>query len=337
MTPFVTVVIPTFNREATLPATLDALRAQTDPDWECVLVDDGSSDQTLALARKAAQEDARFRVLERPADRPKGANACRNLGAAESQGNHLIFLDSDDVLTPNCIAGRKACVAAHPKADYWVFTSEVRRTDAPAGKTFNRDPKSGATTHYLGLFLTDQVPWLIMSPLWKAQTFAQLGGFDEGLQRHQDADLHVRALLAGLHMHRAPGTADNTWLIGSEHRQRDFEWRRRRLVSTFAYLDKVGEALTQAGQLAPLKTYWKYFWYRVYKDNFAWHPGQLAQERATFDQLVSKYGVFTAAESRKLAAVQRYVQFRARWNKGWLRGREAKIDRHFSNALDALL
>ena len=332
MTPFVTIVIPTFNREATLPRTLASLRAQTDPDWECVLVDDGSSDKTLALAHKSAQEDGRFRVLERPADRPKGANACRNLGAESSQADFLIFLDSDDVLTPNCVATRKACQLRHPQVDLWVFTSEIRNEHSLAPQRFNRDPHPEETLPYLAMFLSDQVPWLIMSPLWRKSAFEQVGGFDASLQRHQDADLHVRALLAGLKVHRAHGPADNAWMIGEEHKRRDLDWRKRQLAATLIYLQRCGEALQGSPNQAYLKPHWKYFWYRIYKDLFCWYPDQLRSEKSQYDELMHRFQVFHPQDRQALRKVFFCIRFRARTGRRITRW-ERQVDEHFGRCL----
>ena len=103
--PHVSVIIPCFNREGLLPETLDSISAQTFSDWEAIVVDDGSTDGSLSIARDYARRDARFRALCGDGER-KGANRCRNKGLAESKGDYLIFLDSDDVLASTCLENR---------------------------------------------------------------------------------------------------------------------------------------------------------------------------------------------------------------------------------------
>lgn len=96
--PLFSVVIPTYNRETLLGATLDSLSAQECDDWELIVVDDGSSDGTLEVVRRYADANAgRVRVLEQDHG---GCAAARNRGAAVAAGEYLAFLDSDDLWFP---------------------------------------------------------------------------------------------------------------------------------------------------------------------------------------------------------------------------------------------
>jgi len=99
-TPLVSIIIPTYNRAHLIEETLDSILAQTYPNWECIIVDDGSTDDTDAVVGKYVDKDARFRYHHRPADRPKGANACRNYGFEISNGEYVNWFDSDDLMHP---------------------------------------------------------------------------------------------------------------------------------------------------------------------------------------------------------------------------------------------
>lgn len=336
MSPLVSIVIPTFNREQTLPVTLASLRALENPQWECLLIDDGSEDGTLELLKEAQDSDPRFRWASRGQARAKGANACRNIGAEMAAGEWLLFLDSDDLLTPDCVGERISAAQALENWDYLVFTTEHRYTSETSGRVFNRDPKVESREAYLGLFLSDQVPWHTTSPLWQRSSFLDLGGFDESLQRHQDADLHVRALMGGLYFKRVHNPADNVWLIGAEHRQRGFDWFRRKLVSTFAYLEICGDLLEKSALKAEMLPYWRYFWFRIYKDNFCWHPGQLKAEEQRFWELAERYQVFDSAHKRALGKARKMVWFRLKTGKRWLVGLERKLDQTFEHTVNQL-
>jgi len=100
----VSVIIPAYNRADLVEETLDSILNQTYTNWECIITDDGSTDNTLDVLTKRATQDARIRVFQRPASRTKGANTCRNIGIENSQGDYIIFFDSDDLMTPNHIA-----------------------------------------------------------------------------------------------------------------------------------------------------------------------------------------------------------------------------------------
>jgi glycosyltransferase involved in cell wall biosynthesis len=99
----VSIIIPSFNREALLPETLDSILAQTYTHWECIIVDDGSIDSSLNIAEKYAINDDRFRVCRRPWYKKKGANNCRNYGFSKIYGEFVQWFDSDDIMLPSMI------------------------------------------------------------------------------------------------------------------------------------------------------------------------------------------------------------------------------------------
>lgn len=127
--PLFSVIIPFHDAAATLPETLASLRAQTEPDWEAILIDDASCDGSLDLARAAAAQDARLRVIHHPQSGPRGAAASRNLGMAAARGQYLALLDADDRWLPGKLAAQ--ALAFERGADI-VFTS-YRRID-PSGR-----------------------------------------------------------------------------------------------------------------------------------------------------------------------------------------------------------
>lgn len=93
-TALVSVVIPAFNRAATIAAALHSVQAQTHPDWEAIVVDDGSRDNTAEVVERHGQWDARIRLIRHSANR--GAQAARNTGIRHARGSWIAFLDSDD-------------------------------------------------------------------------------------------------------------------------------------------------------------------------------------------------------------------------------------------------
>lgn len=96
--PLISVIIPVFNRAPLVGETLNSLISQSYKNWECIVVDDGSTDETPVVVEKYVQRDRRFKFFTRPPDRKKGASPCRNLGLDLAQGDFVQFLDSDDLL-----------------------------------------------------------------------------------------------------------------------------------------------------------------------------------------------------------------------------------------------
>jgi len=100
MNPLVSIIIPTYNRAHLIGETLDSVLAQTYQNWECIIVDDGSSDNTDEVVGAYVKKDSRFKYYHRPDEHLIGANGARNYGIIKSQGDFLNFLDSDDYLHP---------------------------------------------------------------------------------------------------------------------------------------------------------------------------------------------------------------------------------------------
>lgn len=98
MDSLISIIIPTYNRAHLLGETLESILDQTYPNWECIVVDDGSLDYTKELMEFYCDKDCRMKFYERPIDRPKGANACRNYGLEMSKGEFINWFDSDDLM-----------------------------------------------------------------------------------------------------------------------------------------------------------------------------------------------------------------------------------------------
>lgn len=107
----ISVVIPAYNVARYVDECLDSVRAQTCADWECIAVDDGSTDGTLDRLRR--QRDPRFKVI---AQANRGVSAARNAGLAAARGRYLLFLDGDDRLHPQALARLSAALDAAPRA-----------------------------------------------------------------------------------------------------------------------------------------------------------------------------------------------------------------------------
>lgn len=100
--PFFSLVVPVYRAAATLRRAVASVQAQAEGDWEAVLVDDGSPDDSAALARDIAAADPRVRCLAFDANR--GTHAARKAGVAAARGRWILFLDPDDELAPGALA-----------------------------------------------------------------------------------------------------------------------------------------------------------------------------------------------------------------------------------------
>lgn len=191
--PLVSVIIPYYNREATIGRALDSVFRQSYRCWEVIVVDDGSR-QCLHPGIAAQLGDARVRVIRHPLNR--GVSAARNTGIAHARGDYLAFLDSDDWWRPEKMARQVAEAQASPSPQAAVCLTRlrvvmgngwmpVRPVRAPEGEF--------ALPHYLytlgGLAQTSSI--LVSAPL------ARRVLFDEQLRLYEDHLFLIRAQALG--------------------------------------------------------------------------------------------------------------------------------------------
>ena len=127
----ISVVIPVYNSAKFLAATIQSLQAQTYSDWELMIVDDGSKDQSLAVAEEFQRNDRRISVFPQP---NAGVSATRNLGLAKSSAAfpYVLWLDNDDLLAPGALQTLLSLLEAHPDASGACgFVQDVDASGAP--------------------------------------------------------------------------------------------------------------------------------------------------------------------------------------------------------------
>ncbi len=193
-TPLVSIIIPTYNRAHLIGETLDSVLGQTYTNWECIVVDDGSTDETKKLLATYCEKDTRIKLFSRCRG-PKGAPSCRNIGIEKSNGSYLIFLDSDDLLANYCLQNRIFKFHNHKNYDFLVFSTllfEKKKDDT------NILWNVVEPNNYLYRFLRLEPPWAPHSVIWKTSTFKEKLNMDENILSFQDWDLHIRALINGL-------------------------------------------------------------------------------------------------------------------------------------------
>lgn len=190
----VSIIIPTFNRAHLITDAIESVLNQTYTDWECIIIDDGSTDDTEKIIIEYSQKDNRFRYLKRPKSSKKGANVCRNIGIVTSTGDYLLFLDSDDILSPNCLEQRVAFLKQNPDIDFALFSMGLLR--GITKEHYNYPDLSSFDRHkILQLFLTGPLPWNMTRPIWKKSSFDRLGFyFNEDLSLLDDDEFNIKVV-----------------------------------------------------------------------------------------------------------------------------------------------
>ncbi len=178
----ISVVIPTHDRAAMLCRALRSVAAQTHCDHEIIVVDDGSTDDTVSAVRAAGMP---IRYLRQD---HAGVSAARNRGVAAARGGWIAFLDSDDEWLPQKLARQAAFVATHASTNA-CQTDEIWIRDGRRVNPGRRHRKPSGDIFAASLELCLVSPSAVML---RRTTFERLGGFDEGLPACEDYDLWLR-------------------------------------------------------------------------------------------------------------------------------------------------
>jgi glycosyltransferase involved in cell wall biosynthesis len=195
-TPEFSVLVAAHNASATIRATLDSLIAQTDRDWQACIVDDGSSDDTYAIACGYAQADPRL-VVSRQDN--AGSGAARNAAARLATGEYLCILDADDAYKPDYLASQRAFRTAHPGFDIYSCNADAV---FPSGKVAPYDPER-YPRDVRSFALEDMLEMnrIMSAAMVRSAAFRSVGGFREGVYV-EDYDLWLRLLAHGAtHVH----------------------------------------------------------------------------------------------------------------------------------------
>ena len=186
--PAVTVVLPTFNRARTLARALESVLSQTFSDFELIIVDDRSTDDTHEILRRYASHD-KIRIITQLAP---GCSAARNIGVSVSRGRYVAFQDSDDEWTTDML--EKAVAALDGSGpDVGVFYCDMLRIQKNGDQSYWRSPDIQKGVLISEQSLDYQVACIgIQSAVIKRECFQEVGLFDERLPRFIDLELFIR-------------------------------------------------------------------------------------------------------------------------------------------------
>ncbi len=192
--PAVSVVIPCYNHARFLGEAIESVLDQTRRDVEVVVVDDGSTDDTAAVA---ASHPGVVYVRQQN----RGLAAARNTGIRASRGEHLVFLDADDRLLPNAIEAGLDCFARHPDAAF--VSGDHRRVALDGTPIETPEVPRVQGDHYLALLQGNYIG-MHATVMYRRDALARAGGFDSRLPACEDYDLYLRiARDLPVHQHEA--------------------------------------------------------------------------------------------------------------------------------------
>jgi glycosyltransferase involved in cell wall biosynthesis len=196
--PAISVITPAWNAAEYIGATIDSVRRQTFTDWEMVVVDDGSTDGTVAIVEGQAAIDPRIHLIRQA---NAGPSTARNRGMREARGRLFAFLDSDDLWTPEFLASQLDVFERHP--DTGLVTGNGRYLGGP----FDGMPTRPVTPDLPVLPMTEIIAnerAVFIMTVFRRSVFETIGGFDEAQWTSEDYDFWLRAAAAGFVVRRNP-------------------------------------------------------------------------------------------------------------------------------------
>lgn len=179
-TPIVSIIVPCYNQAQYLPETLDSVLVQTYYNWECIVVNDGSTDNSLSIANEYACRDQRIKVVSQE---NSGPSAARNHGVQESHGKFILFLDGDDIIAPNYLARGLEYLESHPTCV--LYYSKIQYIGKRCG-IFDI-----CYTSYKDLLAGNSI---VCTCLIHRKDFDRVGGFDENMKGYEDWEFFIRLL-----------------------------------------------------------------------------------------------------------------------------------------------
>ncbi len=190
MNPLFSIIIPCYNQAHFLPQCLDSLLKQEYKNWEAIVVNDGSSDNTDKVCQKYAAVDSRIKLVKKTNG---GLSSARNFGIANALGSRFIFLDADDFLYPNCL--EKITKALQDSDDNVLIQY---------GYTYVKEDGNEILSHTNAQKKSSLIPDIFEANLGpchsicisRSLAFAS-GSFDENLKSVEDWDFWIRAVKAG--------------------------------------------------------------------------------------------------------------------------------------------
>jgi len=206
--PLVSVIIPCYRQAHFLPDAIGSLIAQSLGDWECIIINDGSPDNTREIALALATEDKRIRYIEQE---NRGLSGARNRGLKESKGTWIQFLDADDILLPEKLHKQLDVLIQSPGpalsfCDYYFCDAHDIDKRVTKGHDFEhpRFLHDNPLIDLISRWETDMsIP--IHAFLFDSRLFKEAGVyFDQNLPNHEDWDcwmriFHQRPIIVPLH------------------------------------------------------------------------------------------------------------------------------------------
>lgn len=200
----VTVIVPCYNYARFLPEALDSILQQEYENWECIIVNDGSTDNTEEVATVYTKKDSRFKYIYQS---NKGLPASRNTGIKHSKGEFLQFLDSDDMIHASKLRIQTDLMHSNTGADI-VYGDSLFFSGEGADKLLTVQRKRSKAKE---LLLVNNI-MAVSCALVRKSILEHCGLFDETYSSYEDWHFWIMCALNGCHFYYAPLAGTETYI-----------------------------------------------------------------------------------------------------------------------------
>lgn len=197
--PSVSVIVAAYNYGRYIGETLRSVQAQTLQEWECIVVDDASTDDTASVVAGYATQDPRIRLVRFTQN--QGVSAARNTGLQQSRGTYIQFLDADDLIAPRKLERQVSFLASRPDVAI-VYSDHVRFTDQADLKAPGLLRADERVHGRAALRRAIKSNFLRLNAvLFRSSLLKDIGGFREQFRYAEDWDFWLRAMANGHSVH----------------------------------------------------------------------------------------------------------------------------------------
>ena len=195
MKPIVTIIMATYNRAHFIKETLISIQNQTFENWECIIIDDGGTDNTQDVIKSILENDRRFQFVKRNENYQKGLPGCRNFGLDLAKGDYIVFFDDDDIIHPDNlkIGVETLNDSGFSFCHYQKLSFEV---DQPSFEKIEIVNTKTITSNDLEKVITQEIGLASCTVLWNNDCF-KTHRFNEKLMYAEEWECYNRILSEG--------------------------------------------------------------------------------------------------------------------------------------------
>lgn len=187
--PKITIILATYNRSHLIEETLVSIQNQTYTNWECLIIDDGGTDNTKEVIDSFFKNDSRFQFTKRPNSYKKGLPGCRNYGLDIARGEWVVFFDDDDIVHPQNL---ELCIEVLKinNCDFCVYNKQSF-SGSFTGNIYTQKPDIDKKDLNLFNFITNKEPIASCTVMWHVSCFDNIR-FNEALMYAEEWECYTR-------------------------------------------------------------------------------------------------------------------------------------------------